>query len=91
MQHAYVQLITGFLDKLTYYAHNHGTRVSHFLATAWTPAGERMCESLLMSQVSTNEFGYPIYEVELDLLRGDPRPHTIPALRQLLKVYSSSV
>jgi len=88
LHQAFVQLITGFLDKLTYYAKRQGIRVTHFLATAWTDEGRRMCKMLRMNQVGKDRYGDPIFEVELDSLLKDGAKKSMPALRQLVRVYS---
>lgn len=86
-QQAYVQLLTGLLDKLFYYAKNQSIRVSHFLATAWTPEGHKMCEHLGMTKVGCDAFGDPIYEIELASLIPEDKPKILPALRRLVAVY----
>jgi hypothetical protein len=86
-QQAYVQLLTGFLDKLTYYAKNHGTRATHFLATAWTAEGRRMCQSFGMREIGKDNFGDPILELDLEALQSKPPAKIPPALKRLLKLY----
>ena len=86
--YAYVQLLTGFLDKLKYYAEKYGTKVSHFLATAWTAEGLKICESLSMTKVGENKYGLPIYEVDLEVLRRDPEQNSSLVLKHLLKTYA---
>lgn len=88
LQQAYVQLLTGFLDKLTYYAKQHGVRVTHFLATAWTPEGRRICESFGLSEIGKDKFGDSILELDLGSLQSIPTAKHMPALRQLLNVYN---
>ena len=68
-QQAYLQLITGVLDKLTYYATRHGIRVTHFLATAWTQEGRRICESFGMTEIGKDEFNDSIFELDLNSLQ----------------------
>ena len=87
MQQAYVQLLTGFLDKLIYYAKNHGIRATHFLATAWTPERHKMCEYFGMTEVGKDEFGDPIFELDLDSLQSSPSQKLSAPLRRLAKVY----
>ena len=41
-QQGYIHLLTGFVDKLAYYATNESVRVTHLLATAWSEVGARM-------------------------------------------------
>jgi hypothetical protein len=86
-QQAYVQLLAGFLDKLTHYGKHHGIRVTHFLATAWTPEGRRICESIGMIEVGKDEFHDSIFELDLTSLRRKPSAKRMPALRHLIKVY----
>ena len=88
LQQAYVQMITGFLDKLTYYAKHHGVRATHFIATAWTEEGRRMCESLRMKQVGLDRYNDSIFELKLESLKNDRRVRCMPALRHLLQVYA---
>jgi len=82
----YVQLISGFLDKLSDYAKRRSIRATHLLATAWTDQGVRMCKSLAMEQVGTDKFGDPIFEVELAKIPTD-RKGILPAFRRLLRLY----
>jgi hypothetical protein len=86
-QQAYVQLLTGFLDELTYYWKNHGVRVTHFLATAWTPEGRRMCESFGMQEIGKDAFGDAVFELDLGALQENPAPTVTPVIRRLLKAY----
>jgi len=87
-QQAYVQLLTGFLDKLRYYAVQHGVRVTHFLATAWTPEGRRICQSFGMTEIGKDEFGDSILELDLAVLQRGSSAKLMPALRRLVRVYS---
>jgi hypothetical protein len=87
-QQAYVQLQTGFLDKLAHYGKHHGVRVTHLLATAWTPEGRRICEFFGMTEVGKDKFGDSIFELDLGSLRQMPDAKLIPALRRLVKVYN---
>lgn len=87
-QQGYVQLLTGLLDKLTYYAKSHGIRVSHFLGAAWTDEGKKICENLFgMTQVGSDKDGDPIFELDIDALRANPSRRIMPALKRLIKVY----
>jgi hypothetical protein len=86
-QGAYVQLLAGFLDKLCVYA-KHGVRVTHFLATAWTPEGQRICQHLGMEPVGTDKFGDKIYELDLTVPGMTERKILPAALRRLLRVYN---
>lgn len=90
LQEAYVQLVTGFIDKLSYYWRAQGVRVTHLLATAWTPEGEKMCRLLGMSKVSTDKFGDPTYELDLSALDPTRLPKGKFALKRLLATYASA-
>jgi hypothetical protein len=84
LQSSYMQLLKGFLDKLTWYAKNERVHVTHFLATAWTPEGRRMCEQFSMSEIGPNKYGYPIFELDLRQIELNP---AMPALKRLLDTY----
>jgi hypothetical protein len=86
-QQAYIQLITGVLDKLSYYAKYHGVRITHFLATAWTPEGRRICDSFGMAEIGKDEFGDAIFELDMESLQRDSELRPIPPLKKLLKLY----
>jgi hypothetical protein len=85
---AYVQLIGGFLDKLTDYAKHKSIFATHLLATAWTDEGERICKSLGMEPVGRDKFGDRIYEV--DLATVTTVKGLLPALARLLSVYKKT-
>jgi hypothetical protein len=87
LQQAYMQLLTGFLDKLAYYAKNCGVRATHFLATAWTPEGYRLCQFFAMTEVGKDPFGDSIFELDLEALQSAPAPRLAPALKRLLNLY----
>jgi pimeloyl-ACP methyl ester carboxylesterase len=87
LQQAYVQLLTGFLDKLFYYAKNHGIRATHFLATAWTDEGRKMCEFFAMTEVGKDEFGDSILELDLQSLQYATLRKIPSPLRRLLQLY----
>ncbi|SRR6266404_2213731 len=87
-QQAYVQLLNGFFDKLTYYATNHGVRATHFLATAWTTEGRRMCRSFGMTEIGKDAFGDSILELDLQALQPSNTAKIMPALKRLLRVYN---
>jgi hypothetical protein len=87
LQQAYVQLLTGFLDKLIYYAKNHGVRATRFLATAWTPEGRGMCEFFAMTEVGKDKFGDSIFELDLEATQSVSPKQIAPPLRRLIKVY----
>ena len=88
LQQAYVKLITGFLSKLVYYAEYHEIFVTHFLATAWTEEGRRICQQLRMTEVGKDSFGDPIFEVDLRELAANMPKKLMPAMRHLLRVYA---
>jgi hypothetical protein len=87
LQQGYVQLLTGFLDKLCYYAKNHGIRISHFLATAWTPEGSRICELFSMREVGKYKRRFPIFELDVENLKSGPPRKLLPAVARLLRTY----
>ena len=87
LQQAYVQLLTGFLDKLIYYARNSGVRTTHLLATAWTPEGRGMCEFFSMREIGKDAFGDSIFELDLESIRSVPLEKLPSVLRRLVKVY----
>jgi GNAT superfamily N-acetyltransferase len=82
----YVQLIGGFLDKLSDYAKHRSIRATHLLATAWTDQGLRMCKSLGMDQVGSDKFGDAVYELDLAKVPIGKKG-MLPALGRLLSVY----
>jgi hypothetical protein len=82
----YAHLVSGFLDKLSDYARHRSIKATHFLATAWTDQGLRMCESLDMKQVGQDQSGDAVFEVELAKVALDKKG-LLPALRHLLKTY----
>jgi hypothetical protein len=86
-QQAYIQLLTGFLDKLHFHAKTEGVKATHFLATAWTPEGHHICKFLGMAPVGTDRFADTIYELDLtspEIANGQKLPK---ALRRLLRTY----
>jgi hypothetical protein len=86
-QQAYIQLITGFLDKLAFYAKAEGVKATHFLATAWTPEGHQICKYLGMKVVGADKFGETIYELDLTLPEMANKKGLPQALRRLLRSY----
>lgn len=83
----YARLVSGFLDKLVYYAKHRSIRATHFVATAWTDPGRHMCESLAMEEVGHDRFGDAVYEVKLTNVSLDKKG-LLPALRRLLRTYN---
>jgi hypothetical protein len=88
LQNAYVQLLTGFLDKLIWYAKRYNVRATHFLATAWTAEGRQICNHFAMTEVGKDSFGNSIFELDLDALRFSSTAKVFPGLRRLLKAYA---
>lgn len=86
-QQAYVQLIAGLLDTLIYYWNHHGVRVTHMMATAWTPEGRRLCGSLGMVEIGRDKFNDPIFEVDFGAIRGKTGLRLMPAMRRLIDAY----
>jgi hypothetical protein len=89
MQLSYVRLLTGFIDKLRFYARSYNVRATHLIATAWTPEGRRMCEFFGMSEVGKDRFGDPIYELNIDDLLSIKRKRVPPPMRKLVELYKS--
>ena len=82
----YVQLINAFLEKMTFYFKDRQVKVTHMLATAWTPQGLRGCRSMGMRSVGKDRFCNPVYEIEIDSI--DPNNKRImPTLRKLASLY----
>ncbi len=86
-QQAYVRLLNGFLDKLVYYAVNHGVRATHFVATTWTDEGRRICEFFAMKEAGKDRFGHSVFEIDVEALQAAPPRKLVPALKRLLNVY----
>jgi hypothetical protein len=86
-QQGYLRLLTGFIDKLVYYAKSHGVRVTHFLATTWTPEGRRICETFGMAEVGKDQFGDSIFELDLTSELQRPNERLMPSLRRLIDLY----
>ena len=89
MQLSYVQLLTGFIDKLRYHAKTRGIRATHFIAIAWTAEGRRMCEFFGMDQVGKDRFEDPIYELDIEALLKIDRRNVARPMRELVEVYRS--
>jgi pimeloyl-ACP methyl ester carboxylesterase len=88
-QQAYFHLQAGFLEKLMHYGRNHGVRVTHFLATAWTEEGRRICESFGMRDVGNKDrFGrHSILELDIGSLHCNSDPQPMAAVRRLVSFY----
>jgi hypothetical protein len=84
-QISYMQLLTGFFDKLIWYAKRHRVRVTHLLASAWTPEGRRICQSFGMAEVGKDRYGDTIFELDLETLGRTAKGP--PSLKNLLKAY----
>lgn len=80
------RLLNGLCDKLVYYAVEKNIRVTEIAAVAWTDTGLRLCKLLGMAEVAKDEFGHPVYHVDLTEDRVKER-RTIPGLERLLAVY----
>lgn len=83
-QQSYIQLLNGFLDKLTYYVRNRNIRITHLLATAWTPEGRRMCSLFGMKQIGKDQFSDPIFELDLRSADLNPSCQVLPGVKRLL-------
>ncbi len=86
-QQAYIQLLNGFVDKLIYYAQNHGVRATHFVAATWKPEGRRMCEFFPMREIGKDRFGHSVFELDLEAAQAAPPPNLLPAFKRLLQIY----
>jgi hypothetical protein len=88
-QQAYFHLQAGFLEKLMHYGRNHGVRVTHFLATAWTDEGRNICESLGMRDVGNKDrFNrHSVFELELGALHPNSDVKPIGVVRRLIDFY----
>jgi hypothetical protein len=87
-QSAYAQLLTGFLDKLAWYAKRYRVRVTHLVAAAWTEQGKRICQHFGMVDLKEKDrYGHPLFELDLNNIKTPTR--MVPALKRLLKIYSN--
>jgi len=86
-QQGYVKLINAFIDKMTYYARNHGIRVTHFLAIAWTAEGLKLCESFGMRKVGVDGFGDDVFELDVCGMKSANGTRVLPGVRRLIKLY----
>lgn len=82
-----LQLLNGFVDKLTYYAKQNSVRVTHLLATSWTKEGYQLCKLLGLQQIGKDQFGDEIWELDLQNLDRQERRIMSPALKRLLRTY----
>jgi hypothetical protein len=87
LHEGFEKLVNGLCDKLVYYAVEKNIRVTEIVAIAWTESGVRLCQLLGMVEVDKDEFGNPVYWVDLTSNR-IPK-HIFPGLARLLKVYSA--
>lgn len=86
-QLAYIQLFSGFVDKLCFYAKTHGLRATHFLTTAWTAEGHNISKHLGMEPVGADKFGDTIYELNLTSPRLSKEGSLPKGLKRLLRMY----
>ena len=84
---SYYKLMTGFIYKLVHYANNRGVRVTHFLATTWTPSGRTICELFGMKEIGKGKSGGEMWELDAESCRCNPPLRLTAGLRQLLQVY----
>jgi hypothetical protein len=89
LQTSYVQLFTGFLDKLIGYAKRDGIRATHFIATVWTDEGRWMCRYFQMTPIGEDKVGHDIFELDIDKLKTVPKEKLPAGLKKLLAAYSS--
>ena len=59
------KLLNGFCGKLKSYFINQNIVVTEMMATGWTAQGRKLCEQLLMKPTSKDEFGHPIYYLDI--------------------------
>ena len=81
-------LVNAFVDKLLYYAINKHVRVNEIVAAAWTGEGRRLCEMVSMKPISHDQFGYPIYQVNLRQPLAGTAARVVHGLKRLLEVYA---
>lgn len=59
------RLFAAFFYKLMEYWKNDRIMITEFLATAWTPPGQKICEELGMKEIGKDKYGHPIYWSDL--------------------------
>lgn len=89
-QQSYIQLLNGFMDKLTYYVKNHRIRITHLLATAWTPEGRKMCSLFGMKEIGEDDFSDPIFELDLRSADLNTKCQVLPGVKKLLSAMKDS-
>lgn len=89
MQLSYVQMLTGFIEKLRYYASSLNIRATHLIAMTWTSEGQRMCKFFGMTEVGKDRFGDPIYELDIAALQSVGRRALPGPMRKLVELYKS--
>jgi len=84
---AFERLMNGFINKLIYYYTNSNIKVSQFLAVGWTNEGRRLCKILGMTMIGNDEFGNPIYLLDLENEDLPKKEHLIESIKKLIEVY----
>jgi len=86
-QEAIEKLLYGFIYKLIWYAREKNIKVREFLAVAWTDKGKRLCKMFGMQEVNKDEFGNPIFWIDLEDRSILTRRAIFPGVRKLLEIY----
>jgi hypothetical protein len=82
------KLLNAFCSKLLLLAQERRIFVSDLYADAWTAEGIQICEMLGMQSIRKDEFGHPIYH--LDLKNISPRAHC-SSVKYLAAYYRANV
>jgi len=88
-QEPFERLITGFVNKLYYYAVNHKIRVTELVAVGWTEPGRRLCQALGMENIGNDNDGNSIFWIDFVALRHRPTKIFLPGVKKLLDSYKS--
>lgn len=88
-QGALEKLIYGFIYKLIGYARDQNIKVREFLAVAWTDKGKRLCKMFGMQEVNKDEYGNPIYWIDLEDKNILKQKTIFPGIRKLLEIYQN--
>lgn len=78
------KLLNGFCVKLKDYGVQQETTIGEMAGIGWTPEGERLCASLGMSKIACDEFGHPVYHVNME---APPQRRTYRCVRNLIDWY----
>jgi pimeloyl-ACP methyl ester carboxylesterase len=80
------KLLYGLFDKLMSYAIENKIIITEIAAVAWTLKGRKLCEMLKMNAINRDEFGNPVYWINLRSHK-IPEKRRFPGLNKLLKIY----